>query len=274
MKRSLLIPSAALVLVTAAGAAAPPVARGPGLVVAQSGRIYVDGRVVARGAQPTWSPDGTRIAFARFGLLFVVDADGRHERRLLERTPSLHWPASFPAWSPDGRRLAFSGTRDLFTVSVANGTIRQLTRSGESWRLNATPAYSPDGRTIAFTRSTDAFNTDLFLARADGSRLRRLTTSVGTEEHQAEESMPTWSPDGRTIVFTSNRDGNGELYAIGRDGRGEVRLTRTPRSDEENPRFSADGRRLLYTHDGRVATMRADGTGVRELGLGVAADWN
>jgi TolB protein len=264
---------AAVVVAAAAAARVSPVAQAPGLVVAQGGSVYVDGREIAKGDQPAWSPDGTRVAFHRNGEIRVVDRDGRNERRLTKRAPGLHWPASFPAWSRDGTRIAFSGTRDLYTVAVASGRLTRLTRSQQSWLGNHTAAWSPDGRTIAFSRSTDAFNNDIFLMRADGTNLRRLTRSQGTDGRLGEELMPSWSPDGRTIVFVSNRDGNWELYAIGRDGRGERRLTATPRSDEQNPRWSRDGRRILFVHDGRVATMRADGTGVRELGAGTAADW-
>jgi TolB protein len=203
----------------------------------------------------------------------MIDRDGTNERRLTRREPGLHWPGSFPAWSPDGRRIAFSGTRDLFTVTVADRKLRPLTRSPHSWLANVTPAYSPDGRTIAFSRNTDAFNSDIFVMSAEGRNLRRLTTSRGAHSRLGEEGMPTWSPDGRTIVFVSNRDGNFELYAIDRRGRNERRITYTPDSDEENPRFSRNGKRLLYTHEGRVATVATDGTGVRELALGTAADW-
>jgi Tol biopolymer transport system component len=258
----------------ATGTAAPaPVAEGPGLVVSHGGWIYVDGRRVTTGSQPTWGPNGTQIAFTRHGQILVIDRDGTNERRPTKREPGLHWPGSFPAWSPDGKRIAFSGTRDLFAVRVADRKLTPLTRSRHSWLGNFTPAYSPDGRTIAFSRSTDAFNSDIFLMSAEGRNLRRLTRSRGTHESLGEESTPTWSADGRTIVFVSNRDGDLELYSIGRNGRGERRITHTPQADEENPRFSRDGRRLLYVHDGRVATMRIDGTGVRELGLGTSADW-
>lgn len=249
--------------------APPPVATQPGLVVAHQGKIYVEGRQVARGSQPTWSPDGRRIAFTRLGEIYVVDADGRNERRLTTTSQ----PVAFPAWSPDGRTIAFAGVRDVYTVPARGGRVRNLTRSPRPWLLRATPAYSPDGRTIAISASTDAYNSDIFLLRADGSSMRRLTRSQGTHDRQGEESTPDFSPDGKRIVFTSNRDGNLELYAIGVDGRNERRLTRTAASSEDGPRFSRDGKRILYARDGRIAHMAADGRDVRQLGPGASADW-
>jgi Tol biopolymer transport system component len=274
MKLTALISAVAFAVAAAAATAAQaPLARAPGLVVSDGGAVYVDGVRVAGGSQPTWSPDGKRVAFTRFGQIFLIDANGKNERRLTRRQPGLHWPASFPAWSRDGTQIAFGGTRNLFTVSVAEAKLTPLTRSQHSWSGNVTPAYSPDGRTIAFSRTTDAFNSDIFLMDADGSRLRRLTRSQGTHDKLGEEMTPAWSPDGHTLVFSSNRDGNLELYAIDRSGRNERRLTSTPRLDEENPRFSRDGRRLLYVANGRVLTSNADGSRVRVLGSGNAADW-
>ncbi len=84
--------------------------------------------------------------------------------------------------------------------------------------------------------------------------------------------MPTWSADGRTVVFVSNRDGNFELYAIGADGRRERRLTRTPRADEVHPRLSPDGTRLVYVRDGRIVVARPDGADARVVGRGTSAD--
>lgn len=253
----------------AALAAAPPVADAPGLVVSQGGRIYVEGRAVGRGTEPAWSPDGRRIAYQRLGEIYVADADGRHERRLT-RTPG---PEHSPAWSPDGRTIAFAGSRDVFTVPAAGGRVRNVTRSPRPWLVRTTPAYAPDGRTLAVSASTDAFNSDIFLIRADGKLVRRLTRTQGTHDRLAEESMPAFSPDGRRVVYVSNRDRSFDLFSIGVDGKGERRLTRTPRQDETHPRYSRDGTRILYAAGGRIAHMRASGGGVRELGAGASADW-
>ena len=258
---------AAAVAVGAATAAAPPVARAPGIVVSLDGWIYIEGKRVGRGDQPVWSPDGRRIAFVRNGSVYVAAADGSRTRRLTSSG------ATSPSWSPDGIRIAFARGRDVFAVSVATGKLTRLTRTKQPWLGNHTPAYSPDGKTIAFSRSTDAFNNDIFLMRADRPNLLRLTRTQGSESSFGEEHGPAWSPDGRRIVFVSNRDGNWELYAIRPDGSGERRLTRTPGATEDGPRFSADGTRLVYVRDGSVVVARADGRFVRDLGRGTAADW-
>ena len=261
---------AGLAGVTAAvAAAAPPVADAPGLVVSQSGRIYVEGRPVARGTDPVWSSDGERIAYERLGEIYVADADGRNERRLTTTSQPVH----SPAWSPDGRTIAFAGVRDVFTVPSRGGRVTNLTRSPKPWLLRTTPAYAPDGRTLAISASTDAFNSDIFLIRADGTGMRRLTRTQGTHDRLGEEAEPSFSPDGKRVVYLSNRDRSFDLFTIGVDGKGERRLTRTPRSDETNPRYNRDGKRILYGHDGRIAHIRATGGDVREVGLGQSADW-
>ena len=260
---------ATIAAAAAVASAPPPVASQPGLAVSYGGKIYVEGRAITRGAQPTWSPDGRRLAFTRLGEIYVVDADGRNERRLTTAAQ----PLAFPAWSPDGRTIAYAGVRDVYTIPVRGGRPKNLTRSPKPWLLRTTPAFSPDGRTIAITASTDAYNSDVFLLRADGSGMRRLTRSQGTHDRQGEEHAPDFSPDGKRIVYVSNRDGNFELYSIGVDGRDERRLTRTRGSDEDLPRFSADGKRILYAHDGRIAHMSAAGGDARDLGGGTSADW-
>jgi Tol biopolymer transport system component len=275
MKVIALTAFAAAVLATGAAAAATPVASAPGLVVSQGGEIYVGGKMLANGTQPTWSRDGSQIAFVRNGEIHVVADDGTNDRKLTARKAGLHWPANSPAWSPDGESIAFSGTRDIFTVRLADRKLTNLTHSQRSWIGNYTPAYSPNGKLIAFARNTDAFNSDIFLMTLHGKIVKRLTHSVGTDSTLGEEHGPSWSPDGRTLVYVSNRGQKSwELYTIRADGKGERQLTNTPtpRYDEDAPRYIENGARILYAHDGRIATIDADGTGVAELGLGTSAD--
>jgi Tol biopolymer transport system component len=260
--------AAAATAASAASAAAPTVASAPGLVVSSDGSIYVEGEKVTRGTQPAWSPDGERIAFTRFGRLYTAHRDGSDERRI---SPSN--VAYWPAWSPDGKTIAYTAGRDIYTVRSNGGTPRRVTFSDKPWLLRATPAYSPDGGTIALTASTDAFNSDIHLLRVGSKALTRLTRTQGMDGVQGEEHAPSFSPDGKRIVFVSNRDRNFDLFSIGVDGRNERQLTRTPNRDEDQPRFSRDGKRILFTYNGRVAQMKVDGTVVRVLGLGASADW-
>jgi TolB protein len=157
-------------------------------------------------------------------------------------------------------------------VRAADGRLTNLTNSRESWRGNYTPAYSPNGKLIAFARNTDAFNTDIFLMTTGGKIVKRLTHSVGADGRFGEEHGPSWSPDGRTLVYVSNRTGNWDLFAIGVDGKGERRLTNTPRYDEDAPSYTDNGAKILYARNGRIAVMNRDGSGVVELGLGTSAD--
>jgi TolB protein len=246
------------------------VAAMPGLAVSESGRIYVDGKPVARGTEPAWSRDGSRLAYVRGGALYVARADGSGEHRVVAP------PADSPSWSPDGKRIVFSTGRDIVVVRLADGRRMRLAHGAKPYLLNVTPSYSPDGARIAFARSLDAYNTDIFVMRADGTQLRRVTRSPASDSTFGEEHGPAWSPDGRTLVYVSNRRGvSWELYRIDVNGGREQRLTNTPsrRYNENAPRFSRDGTEILYVHDGRVAVVRADGTDVRELGAGDSADW-
>ena len=95
--------------------------------------------------------------------------------------------------------------------------------------------------------------------------------------HDAFDSVPTWSPDGRRIAFGSDRDGNREIYVMNADGSGVTRLTDNDAIDS-GPAWSPDGRRIAFssTRDGRfeVYVMNADGSGVTRLTDNDAFDWH
>jgi len=161
-----------------------------------------------------FSPDGLRLAFSRTwgdgragtlrNELAIAGLDGSGARSLV-RNPDPYGAQYRPSFSPDGLRLAFTAADgSLGVVPATGGTVERLTdpRPARSLRTDAGPLFSPDGETIAFTRAPTGGGSDVYLVGADGSGLRRLTTTplpargvprIGT-------SALAWSPDGTTVL--------------------------------------------------------------------------
>jgi Tol biopolymer transport system component len=233
--------------------------------------IRADGtraRALLRDASaPSWSPDGTRLAFVsrRSGdeEVYVARADGTGVRRLTK----LRGPDLSPTWSSDGRRLAWSRNAEIWTMSANGSAKRALVRKAAVWHEHYSPTWHRGALVYSSTR-VSAFNTELFRAPAT-----RLTFTKGSDGVLGDDSMPDFSPDGRRIAFTSNRDRQGEIYVMNADGSGQRRLTRRG-GDDWAPRFSPDGGQIAFTQlPGTIWTMNADGTGPRRLTAGTDADW-
>ena len=92
-------------------------------------------------------------------------------------------------------------------------------------------------------------NSEIYVMNADGSAQENLT------RHPASDSNPTWSRDGRRLVFVSRRDGNSEIYVMNADGSGLRNLTRTP-SDDLDPAWSPDGRTIAFVRRSRAERPR------------------
>lgn len=191
--------------------------------------------------------------------LYVMNTDGSDVTRLTDTGGHI---SSYPRWSPDGQRIAFSseqnGNDDIYLVNVDGSGLTQLTHAD---RDDSNLAWSPDGQRIAFVshRPADLIlpsalammsvegsdlaemvgDFDIYLVNADGSGLTQLTDGAGTDLH------PSWSPDGRRIVFISDRDGDSDIYTVNADGSGLTRLTHS-REFEFFPNWSPDGQRILF----------------------------
>lgn len=224
-------------------------------------------RLLRAAYSPAWSPDGTRLAFVsrRSGdeEIYVVRADGTGLRRLT----TMPGADLSPAWSSDGTRLVWSHDAAIWTMKADGSAKRRLVARAQQWHEHYAPAWH--GSTIVYASSrVSAFNTELFAVPA-----KRLTFTKGSDGVLGDDSMPSFSPDGRRIAFTSNRDQQGEVYVMNRDGNGQRRLTRRAGDDWE-PDFSPDGKRIAFTQlPGTIWLMGADGKGLKRLTAGSEPDW-
>jgi len=118
-----------------------------------------------------------------------------------------------PTFSPDGQWLAYvsdlSGNPQVYTQELATGRTRRLTRM--NWCDS--PAWSPTGEWIAYAGRANVKDTfDIFLVDVAGTKTIQLTHGEGSNED------PSWSPDGRFLIFTSTRDKRRRLYMMDADG--------------------------------------------------------
>jgi len=150
--------------------------------------------------------------------LYIVDYDGYNPRRVTVNG-SLN---ILPSWRPDGQAIAYVSYRQgsplIYLAKIFEGqSVANL--SGEKGDSQAfSPVFSPDGKSIAFA-SNRAGSADIFVAAADGSSPRRLTTT------QASDTAPCFSPTGQEIAFTSNRTGTPQIWLMDSDGLNVRRLS-------------------------------------------------
>ena len=249
----------------------------------------------AESFESDWSPDGQLIAFDSNRK----DIDGRkHAVQIyvmawngtgvtqLTRGPGFHGIAG---WSPSGTSMAIDadwGKRSLNGIwiipasdpdGVTVAEAQRVTDVPDGAEFDSEPQFSADGTTIVFTRfkSFRDSRSAIFRVNVDGTGLERLTT------YGLNASHPDVSPDGRWVTFDSGDTGapgsKGDIYVTRLDGTGKKRaLTDTAPVEEDgpltvaqNPVFSPNGRKILYTQFREGGTdlivMKVNGSGKHKI---------
>ena len=185
---------------------------------------------------PTWSPDGSRLAFASTQEgsfeIFTINLDGTDMRNVTQPGGNSDL---MPRWSPDGGLLAFttfpgSGRRDLTGIAITNPEGTSVRRLSMTDRMEIEPAWSPDGAQIAFVR-VESGRRSICVMNRDGSDWQAVTFG------RSNSFQPTWSPDGSRIAFTTDYTGTWQIFMMDADGQNRVRVTDTG-SYEKMPSWS------------------------------------
>lgn len=214
---------------------------------------------------PSWSPDGTQIAWAtnrdRFISIYKMNNNGTNLEKV---TPSINTDFLSPSWSPDGTQIGFSYIdRDLSTNGIAKINIdgSGLTKLIENQGVGTVSSgvfWSPDGKQIVYDTHRDG-NWEIYTANANGNNQTNRTNNL------AVDGSPSWSPDGNKILFVSYRSGSADLHLMDFDGNNIKRITDNP-GIETDPKWSPDGSRIIFSHDidlsnPQLYLMKSDGTG-------------
>lgn len=272
-------------------------------------------KLVENGYFPAWSPDGKKIVFSseRAGKwdLWVVSSEGGTPTRLTDDT-QIDYQAS---WSPDGKWIAYgSGTAARFDLRVipADGGAPQSVDSGTSWVLR--PAWSSDSRSLVYSGEREglvsvwrlpfsgsaasaspervtvgpgadvapaidragrvAFVTiagapDIWEWSLSSGALRQVTSETGME------SNARLSPDGKALLFVSDRGGTRAFWSMDVADQTPARITAGKTGGFSFARWSPDGRRILFEREGQMWIQPLGGLTARDTGTpGQAASWS
>jgi len=250
-------------------------------------------------AFPVWSPDATEILYTApaaqnndGNYAYIMNADGSDPRPIMPAgayySGDLFVGGDFDfRWSPDGNRVVFThsmGPFDEREVEIANADGSDVHPVTPSALGAGNASYSPDGRWIVVDTDTGAMPTHgvaawrrkqgLYVIRSDGGEIAQITFGGGVED-------PSWSPDGKRIVYGCLLDKYGQAHAIcelsGRRSRQRI-LYQNKNEEFLRPTWNANGTKILVTIEqpdfgpAQIALMFPSGGEPIEIGVPLLPD--
>jgi serine/threonine protein kinase/sugar lactone lactonase YvrE len=220
---------------------------------------------------PRWSPDGRRIAALLVGSrlpgeILLVDLDSGTNRRI--KIGGDGQPLGL-AWSGVGKEVVFSqADAQTATYRSAPGRIVACDVSSERHRVVLWSPGIADGLDIT------ASGTIVFSANSSRQNLRELPVRAAAREGrwltrgQSTDRQPVYSPDGETVLFSSDRSGNNDLWAVSTKTGSLRRLTEHPAEDWD-PGFTPDGKKIIWSSNRgghfEIWMADSDGSGARQV---------
>ena len=174
-----------------------------------------------------------------------------------------------PNWMPDGKTLLFNRSGHIEKIPATGGT-PQTIDTGFATRCNNDHGISPDGTQLVISdNSQEEHRSLVYIVPIGGGAPRRITQKSPSYWHG-------WSPDGKTLAFVGERNGDFDIYAIPTAGGEEKQLT-TAKGLDDGPEYTPDGRYIYFNSERtghmQIWRMRADGSEQEQVTFGEENDW-
>ena len=173
-----------------------------------------------------------------------------------------------PNWTPDGKNLVYNSTGLLYQIPIEGGNPK-LISTDFAKRINNDHGVSPDGKMLVISDQTETGKSLIYTLPIEGGIPKKITSNGPSYWHG-------WSPDGQTLTYCAERNGNYDIYTIPVSGGEETRLTTTDGLDD-GPDYSPDGKYIYYnsTRSGtmQIWRMKSDGSEQEQITTDDYHDW-